>query len=364
MQFTNYAFADFATFKYGKMPNKKKVTENGKYPVFSGYRYVGYYDEYNTEKGQLIIVARGVGGTGDVKITSEKCYLTNLSISADINRNISLPEYLYYYFTIRNLRYLDSGSAQSQITISDLEKVVIPLPDIDTQKIIVSYLGAIDRKIKNNDDINNNLQQQAQTIFAEMFCSEDSDSWSKGVLSDIAEITMGQSPSGNTYNENGEGTVFFQGRAEFGFRFPTIRLFTSEPKRMARKNDTLMSVRAPVGDLNIAHEDCCIGRGLAAIHSKDFHQSYVHYTMLSLQKELNVFNGEGTVFGSINRNSLNAMSIKQPPIELVDKFEKLVAPIDALILTNHDEICHLQSIRDALIPKLMSGELDLAEIDI
>ena len=157
MQFTNYAFADFATFKYGKMPNKKKVTENGKYPVFSGYRYVGYYDEYNTEKGQLIIVARGVGGTGDVKITSEKCYLTNLSISADINRNISLPEYLYYYFTIRNLRYLDSGSAQSQITISDLEKVVIPLPDIDTQKIIVSYLGAIDRKIKNNDDINNNL---------------------------------------------------------------------------------------------------------------------------------------------------------------------------------------------------------------
>lgn len=197
-----------------------------------------------------------------------------------------------------------------------------------------------------------------------MFCSEDSDSWSKGVLSDIAEITMGQSPSGNTYNENGEGTVFFQGRAEFGFRFPTIRLFTSEPKRMARKNDTLMSVRAPVGDLNIAHEDCCIGRGLAAIHSKDSHQSYVHYTMLSLQKELNVFNGEGTVFGSINRNSLNAMSIKQPPIELVDKFEKLVAPIDALILTNHDEICHLQSIRDALIPKLMSGELDLAEIDI
>ena len=78
MVFENYTFGDFATFKYGKMPNKKKVTETGKYPIYSGYRYVGYYDEYNTEKGQLIIVARGVGGTGDVKMTSEKCYLRNL----------------------------------------------------------------------------------------------------------------------------------------------------------------------------------------------------------------------------------------------------------------------------------------------
>ena len=78
-------FGDFASFKYGKMPNKKKVTECGSYPVYSGYRYVGFYDEYNTEANQLIIVARGVGGTGDVKLTKERCYLTNLSIAADID---------------------------------------------------------------------------------------------------------------------------------------------------------------------------------------------------------------------------------------------------------------------------------------
>lgn len=74
-------------------------------------------------------------------------------------------------------------------------------------------------------------------------------------------------------------------------------------------NDTLMNVRAPVGDLNVAHTDCCIGRGLAAIHSKNNHQSFVLYTMFSLKKQLDVFNGEGTVFGSINRNSLNEMPI-------------------------------------------------------
>lgn len=197
-----------------------------------------------------------------------------------------------------------------------------------------------------------------------MFETEDADLWKSGTLSDIAEITMGQSPSGNSYNEDGQGTVFFQGRAEFGFRFPKVRLFTTEPKRMALKNDTLMSVRAPVGDLNIAHEDCCVGRGLAAIRSKDNHQSFVHYTMFSLQKELDVFNGEGTVFGSINRNSLNAMPIKLPPKELIEEFEDLVSPIDALILSNHDATCRLKAIRDTLLPKLLSGELDVSGLDI
>ena len=212
--------------------------------------------------------------------------------------------------------------------------------------------------------INDNLQQQAQTIFTNMFEMADVDLWKSGTLSDIAEITMGQSPSGNSYNEDGQGTVFFQGRAEFGFRFPTVRLFTTEPKRMALKNDTLMSVRAPVGDLNIAHEDCCVGRGLAAIRSKDNHQSFVHYTMFSLQKELDIFNGEGTVFGSINRNSLNAMPIKLPPQELIDEFEDIVSPIDALILSNHDATCRLKAIRDTLLPRLLSGELDVSDLDI
>ena len=162
-------FGDFASFKYGKMPNKKKVTDTGIYPIYSGYRYVGYYDEFNIEANKLIIVARGVGGTGDVKLTKERCFLTNLSISADIDENIALPEYLYYYYLPRNLRYLDTGSAQSQITIYDLEKVMIPLPSIETQKKIISILKPIDDKIKLNTRINENLELQAQAIFKNWF---------------------------------------------------------------------------------------------------------------------------------------------------------------------------------------------------
>ena len=180
-----------------------------------------------------------------------------------------------------------------------------------------------------------------------------------GKLSEIAEITMGQSPDGKSYNEKGIGTVFYQGRAEFGTRFPTRRLFTTEPKRIARKFDTLMSVRAPVGDRNIANEDCCIGRGLAAIHSKDNHQSFVHYTVLALRSQLDVFNGEGTVFGCINKDALNNMDVVIPAKIDLDKFEKIVTTMDTDIFNRSEENDRLKNIRDTLLPKLMNGEIEI-----
>ena len=260
---------------------------------------------------------------------------------------------------------MTSGSVQVNIAKRNvIEQIPLMLPKIEIQRKIVEILNSIDNKIEENEEINNNLEQQAQAIYQQMFIDNASSDWAEGTLSNIADITMGQSPSGSSYNEDGNGTVFFQGRAEFGFRFPTVRLYTTEPKRMACANDTLMSVRAPVGDLNVAHTDCCIGRGLAAIHSKNNHQSFVLYTMFSLKKQLDVFNGEGTVFGSINRNSLNEMPILIPSSEKLDEFEALVAPMDAAIRNNYDEICRLEQLRDSLLPQLMSGELDVSGIDL
>ena len=158
MNFKCYTFKDLAEFRYGKMPQKSRLMEKGVYPVFSGYRYVGYYDEYNVEANKLIVIARGVGGTGEVKITREKCYLTNLSIVVDIkDESVVSTTYLYYLFRVYNLRYLDSGSAQSQITISDLEKLQIMLPEISVQKKIAIFFSNIDEKILVNMEINKNL---------------------------------------------------------------------------------------------------------------------------------------------------------------------------------------------------------------
>lgn len=279
------------------------------------------------------------------------------------------PRYLSYYFmTTKHKRFMEMmcshGTTMASLNQKILEQIVFPYPNRDIQDQIVNILDKIDNKIKCNEMINDNLQAQAFALYSKMIIDNADNTWAPGVLSDIAEITMGQSPKGDTYNEDGVGTVFFQGRAEFGFRFPTRRLCTTEPKRMAQTNDALMSVRAPVGDMNVAYEDCCIGRGLAAIHSKDNHQSYVLYTMFNLREQLNVFNGEGTVFGSINKDSLNAMPINIPPTNVIDAFEEIVAPMDKAIRNNYEEICHLTNIRDSLLPRLMSGEIDVAELDI
>lgn len=276
----------------------------------------------------------------------------------------------FLYYVLANDTFFDYSMATSKGTKmprgdkAAIMKYDVPDFTYEEQKKIAGILDALDRKIQLNTKINKNLEQQAQAIYQYMFIDNVHSDWEEGTLSDIADITMGQSPSGSSYNEDGNGTIFFQGRAEFGFRFPSVRLYTTEPKRMAYSNDTLMSVRAPVGDLNVAHTDCCIGRGLAAIHSKSNHQSFVLYTMFFLKKQLDVFNGEGTVFGSINRNSLNEMPILIPSDEILDKFEKIVAPMDLAIRNNYDEICHLQDIRDNLLPRLMSGELDVSEIDL
>lgn len=281
------------------------------------------------------------------------------------------PRYLFNLITSPNMlgemQYLAETRSGTfpQITFSsELAPAPVMLPDRDTQNKIVSFLDAIRGKIDENEKINKNLQEQAQAIYDEMFTANADSAWTDGVLSDIAEITMGQSPKGDTYNETGDGTVFFQGRAEFGFRFPTHRLYTTDPKRMAQVNDVLLSVRAPVGDLNVAYESCCIGRGLGAIHSKNDRQSFVLYTMFALRQKLDMFNGEGTVFGSINRDSLNSMEISIPSTELIDHFEETVAPMDAAIRNNYDEICRLTSIRDSLLPRLISGEIDVSDLNL
>ena len=262
---------------------------------------------------------------------------------------------------------LDEGSTGQTELNRDrlLDEIMINYPvSFDEQNAIVGTLESIDRKLIVNEQLNDNLQQQAMALYAEMFLNSSDNNVTSGTLSDIAAITMGQSPSGSSYNEDGVGEVFYQGRAEFGFRFPKRRLFTTEPKRMAETGDVLLSVRAPVGDLNVAYERCCIGRGLGAIHSKTGHSSFVLYTMFALRSQLDVFNGEGTVFGSINRDALNAIPIDIPPVTEIDQFEAVAHPIDELIRANYEENCRLEAIRDSLLPKLMSGEIDVSAVQL
>ena len=182
--------------------------------------------------------------------------------------------------------------------------------------------------------------------------------WEISTIGDCYDVVMGQSPKGETYNENKQGMLFYQGRAEFGWRFPTPRLFTTAPKRIAEKNSILMSVRAPVGDINIALEKCCIGRGLAALQHKSKSLSFGLYQIQSIKPELDLFNGEGTVFGSINQANLKNIQIINPDEKFIQLFEKKLSSCDSKIMNNEIENNALKEIRDLLLPRLLSGKIE------
>ena len=219
---------------------------------------------------------------------------------------------------------------------------------------------------------NHNLEEQAQTLYKSWFVDFEPfkdgkfvdselgmipEGWHVGTLSEIATITMGQSPSGTSFNEEGRGIFFYQGRTEFGFRFPTIRLYTTEPSRFSEPGSILMSVRAPVGDINVSKIRCCIGRGLAAIKPKTESYSFALYSIMNNKEVLNLYNGEGTVFGSINRKELEGLSILVPSQDAIESFNNIATPIDRTIETLCDEIINLQNERDSLLPSLMTGEI-------
>lgn len=250
------------------------------------------------------------------------------------------------------------GSAQPGANAKQFADFEILLPPLPEQRAIAGVLSSLDDKIDLLHKQNKTLEGMAEALWRKTFVEDADPGWDKkGNLGDEMRITMGQSPPGNTYNEEKQGLVFFQGRAEFDFRFPQTRLYCTEPKRFAQKGNTLVSVRAPVGDINMAYEDCCIGRGLAAVIHKSHYISYTYYKIRSLKDDFDSFEQQGTVFGSIGKDDFNNIDTFIPSAEAIQEFENIAKPLDDKILTNSIQIRTLSRLRDTLLPRLMSGEV-------
>ncbi len=312
-----------------------------------------------------IVIARTGASTGVNSIYKEgmpesvfASYLIRIKTNGKLN-----PDFTYYF--LQSDAYKDyvggilGGSAQPNANAQQLTEVNLPIPKIDEQEQIAEILSSLDDKIELNRKINVNLEKLASALFKKWFVDigdELPEGWRFGKLGEEFEIIMGQSPRGDTYNENGDGLPFYQGRTDFGFRFPSRRVYCTDPKRIAHALDTLVSVRAPVGDVNMAYEDCCIGRGVGAVIKKDL-PSYTFYMIKSLQEEIGKFDSEGTVFGSINKDSFSNIPCIVPPKEDIVKFEKVASEIDMQILNLSREFENLQTIRESLLSRLMCGKI-------
>jgi len=272
--------------------------------------------------------------------------------------------FLFYLFA--NQEFVDlaySGSSGTRMPRADwkfMKDTVWLIPsDLEEQRAIASVLSSLDDKIGLLHRQNKNLEAMAETLFRQWFVEEADEGWEKGVLPDEFDFTMGQSPPGSSYNKEGIGIPMFQGNADFGFRFPEERVYTTEPKRLAYPHDTLISVRAPVGAQNMAKKECCIGRGVAAFryrHKNNFY-TYTYFKLRSLMDEIRKFNDEGTVFGSIGKTDFQQMETVLPPEDLIEKFENEAKPLNDKVIENCNQIKLLEAMRDTLLPKLMCGEV-------
>lgn len=154
-------------------------------------------------------------------------------------------------------------------------------------------------------------------------------------LKDFATINMGQSPKGETYNTDGNGMPFLQGRKTFGRIYPTIDTWTTNPIKIANKDELLMSVRAPVGDMNFANKEICIGRGLCSISAKNGRNKYLYYMLLNSMNDLKR-KSTGTVFDSINRKDLENLEINFRSEEEQEKIENILGSLDDKIELNNE----------------------------
>lgn len=260
--------------------------------------------------------------------------------------------------------YVMLGSKGCKMPRGDKSHIMnweISIPPLPTQRRIAAILSSLDDKIELLHRENATLEQMAETLFRQWFVVEAKEEWEEGKLGDEFAFTMGQSPNGDSFNEEGIGIPMYQGNADFGFRFPTRRVYTTQPTRFAEVNDTLISVRAPVGAQNMAIEKCCIGRGVATFRYKNnpSYYSYTYYKLKSLLEEIKQFNDNGTVFGSISKSDFENLDIVIPDENTIMSFQQQVKPIDDKIINNNNEIRTLIQTRDGLLPRLMGGEVKI-----
>lgn len=286
----------------------------------------------------------------------------------------------YYFATAGHKNWMEAmcsfGATMSSLNQDIVRRITIPLPEPSTQRKIAAILTAYDDLIETNQRRITLLERMAEAIYREWFVrlrfpGHETATFEKGVpvgwetstLNKVTDITMGQSPKSEFYNEIGDGLPFHQGVGTYGSRFPKKAIYCNSDGRKAHRGDILFSVRAPVGRLNIADCEMIIGRGLAAISHKHKLNSYLYYCLKALFANEDII-GNGSIFNSVGKDELAGFGLLRPPQELAMKYDQIASNIDEQIalLTRASE--NILCSKGSLLSRLISGKLSVEDLDI
>lgn len=337
------------------MPDKRKVSAKG-YPIFTGYKISGFYPEYMYDKSVIIVVARGVGGTGDVKLAPARSFITNLSIIVDIiESKIVNKKYLQLLLNSMNLRSLDSGSAQSQITITALSNVEIDLPSKKIQNQIANKINLLERKIELNNQINDNLIKLGVELLSSTKFKEFQS------LSDVIEVRDGTHSSPASVSQGGYPLVTSKAIKGISVDFSQTKNisktdYTEINKRsLVEYHDILVSMIGTVGISHLVTENpvkyAIKNVGLIKSSSNRLLAPFLYFYLLSDYGQNYIReNLSGSTQQFISLTNLRKMPIpilSNIPSNLIEYLDRIVLQIE----NNSTETNILNSIKHVLLKR-------------
>lgn len=319
--------------------------------------------EYVLHSGDIVFARKGaVDRVAWVTPEQDGWFLGSDGIMVRVGEAVNAQFLAYQLQSQRARRWLlqhAAGSTMASLNQRVLSALPVAIPGLPTQDAIADVLGALDDKIAANSGLVNTSDQLATALMRSEIRASDG----TVALAEVADVTMGSSPPGTSYNEERIGTVFYQGVRDFGIRFPTNRVWTTAPVRMAAAGDVLVSVRAPVGRVNLAAEETCVGRGLAGVRSRTSTPYVLFHALRGASRAWAPYESEGTVFGSINRRQLESLELPRLTEEVAELLEARLRTLELRTASALEENATLAATRDALLPGLMSGKLRVKDAE-
>lgn len=330
----------------GKGLPAKKISDSGKYPVYGGNGLRGYTETANFE-GDCAIIGRQGAYCGNVRYFSGTAYMTEHAVVTCANENNN-TRYLSYLLSTMNLGRLSGQSAQPGLSVKTLGKQVVKVPPLTIQNKIVSILAALDTKIEDNEMINKNLERQAQAIYTEMFITNADPTWSLGHLSDLITVKYGKD---HKKLSNGEFPVYGSGGI---MRYVERPLYNKESVLVPRKGtlNNVLYVNEPFWSVDTMF--------YTEMRQSNIAKYVFHYLK---GKDLASMNA-GSAVPSMTTAILNAMELRIPDANTLKRFEDLVSPMYVAMADNNTQSAKLEALRDTLLPRLMSGEIDVSNLDL